>query len=182
MPSAHELDYTKAKDSSATPQLMKTTRREFIIKAGIATACTCAGVSTISGCNMIRGKSAVPAIPEQSYRLEGPDLVIDLKGFETLQTPNGCGKLAFEHQGENIKVVIINTGRKGYKAFADRCTHGGRELNYKPADQIMECSSFSHSKFDLTGNRLAGPAEDPLTTYPLEQMDDQLVVRILATG
>ena len=64
-----------------------------------------------------------------------------------------------------------------YRAFADRCTHNGKELDYDHERQEIRCVSRK-SRFDLEGHLLKGPATGGLAAYSLQQHDDQLVIDI----
>ncbi len=75
--------------------------------------------------------------------------------------------------------IVVHHQPGKYKAFSDRCTHGGRELNYMHSDEILQCSSFGRSTFKLTnGQVIKGPAEGPLAIYPLQITDNRLQITL----
>ncbi len=159
---------------------MKTNRREFIRKAGLATACVCTGLAGVNGCSMIRGVSKTPGILSDAWEFDGNSLVVDLDKADSLRKPGGAGKLNIGDKvnRDETKVIIIHHKENEYKAFADCCTHGCRELNYLHDKEQLECSSFGKSAFKLTGKVITGPAEDPLKTYSLIKTDDKIIIKI----
>src|SRR5205823_10182811 len=72
------------------------------------------------------------------------------------------------------RVVLARTA-DGYVAFDDRCTHKGGSL----ADGVMACGTVAcpwhGSQFDAaTGAVKAGPANDPVASYRIEQADGEV--------
>jgi nitrite reductase/ring-hydroxylating ferredoxin subunit len=159
---------------------MKTTRREFIRKAGLASACVCTGLMGVNGCSMIGGISKTPEIHSDAWKLDGDDLVIDLEKVESLIKTGGSGKLTVDDRvnGNEKKIIIIHHKKGEYKAFADYCTHGRRELNYIHDKGQLECSSFGKSTFSLQGPVIKGPAEEPLETYNLLHAGNKIKIEL----
>jgi cytochrome b6-f complex iron-sulfur subunit len=156
---------------------MKTSRREFIKKAGYVTACTCAGFG-MKGCSMFSGVSATPEIFPDALHVENGNLIIDLNQAGSLKEPGGSGKLTIvdPESGEKIKIIVIQPGEGEYKAFADRCTHGGRELNYVHDKKQLKCSSFGQSTFTLQGEVVKGPAKEPVDIYDLQVAGNNITI------
>lgn len=159
---------------------MKTNRREFIRKAGLATACVCTGLAGVNGCSMIGGISRTPEIMSDAWELDGDSLIVNLDRVDCLRDPGGSGKLNIGDQlnGDETKIIIIHQREEEYKAFADCCTHGCRELNYLHDKEQLECSSFGKSAFTLNGKVIKGPAEAPLKTYSLQKTDNRIIIDI----
>jgi nitrite reductase/ring-hydroxylating ferredoxin subunit len=159
---------------------MKATRREFIKKAGFSAACVCTGMAAIKGCSMIGGISMTPEISPDAWQIEDGNLVIDPAMVNSLKNPGGSGKLTIGDQidGEGAKIIVIHHKEGEFKAFADCCTHGCRELNYLHDKEQLECSSFGKSAFTLKGKAIKGPAEDPLKTYSLQTTDGKIIIKI----
>jgi len=157
---------------------MKTNRRDFLKTMGIATVCACTGLAGFNGCKMIKGVSSTAVIPEDSYQLAGNLVTINLTKAECLKQTGGAGKISLKNEDE-IKIIVVHHQPGKYKAFSDRCTHGGRELNYMYSDEILQCSSFGRSTFKLSnGQVIKGPAEGPLAIYPLQIVDNTLILTI----
>ena len=69
------------------------------------------------------------------------------------------------------RIVLART-EDGYRAFQDRCTHKGGPLS----DGVLMCGRvqclWHGSQFDVaTGQVKAGPAEQAIRTYPIEDRD-----------
>ena len=75
--------------------------------------------------------------------------------------------------------IVLARDEKGYVAFDDRCTHRGGSL----AGGTMICGTvqcpWHGSQFDVrSGAVKAGPAKDGVTTYPVEESDSVLRLRL----
>ncbi|MFW5656473.1 MAG: ubiquinol-cytochrome c reductase iron-sulfur subunit [Bacteroidota bacterium] len=95
-----------------------------------------------------------------------------------MQGEEGCGKTNLTHQVENLKVIVVRKGDGTYLAFADSCSHGGRELNYDVEDEVLKCSSFGHSTYDMSGNVLSGPAPTKLKMFATQQQGEMLHITL----
>jgi nitrite reductase/ring-hydroxylating ferredoxin subunit/uncharacterized membrane protein len=78
------------------------------------------------------------------------------------------------------RIVLART-EEGYVAFDDRCTHRGASL----AGGSMMCGTvqcpWHGSQFDVRhGAVRAGPAEEGIATYPVEESDDGIRIVIRA--
>jgi nitrite reductase/ring-hydroxylating ferredoxin subunit len=80
---------------------------------------------------------------------------------------------------DDVRIVVART-EDGFVAFEDRCTHRGASL----ADGVMICGTvqcpWHGSQFDVrTGAVKAGPAEQAIETYGIEQVGGS--VRLVIT-
>jgi nitrite reductase/ring-hydroxylating ferredoxin subunit len=88
-----------------------------------------------------------------------------------------------ELEVDQMKLLRLEGGRRlvlartetGYVAFDDHCTHKGGSL----AGGLMACGTvicpWHGSQFDVnTGAARAGPAEQGIRTYPVEQSDGEV--------
>ena len=76
------------------------------------------------------------------------------------------------------RIVLARTDQ-GYVAFDDRCTHAGGALS----GGTMICGTvqcpWHGSQFDVrSGEVKAGPAEERLTTYPVEETEREVRLRL----
>jgi nitrite reductase/ring-hydroxylating ferredoxin subunit len=76
------------------------------------------------------------------------------------------------------RIVLART-EQGYVAFDDRCTHRGGALS----GGTMICGTvqcpWHGSQFDVrTGSVKAGPAKDGITTYPVEETQGEVRLRL----
>jgi nitrite reductase/ring-hydroxylating ferredoxin subunit len=101
-----------------------------------------------------------------------------LTAADQLNPAGGAVRLTVGGDGdEGLKMVIIHLAGGEFRAFADRYTHNGKELNYLPRDGKLLCRS-GKSHFDLEGNVLKGPAAGALLAYPARREGDRLVLEV----
>lgn len=153
-------------------------RRDFLKTLGVATVCTCTGLASLNSCSMILGVSDTPEIPKEAVAVSGNQILIDFEKSLFLHSRGRAGKLTLE-SAETAKIILAHYQPGQYKAFSDRCTHGGRELNYLHDEQQLKCSSFGQSTFKVSdGKVVKGPAEEPLTLFPVKKFGNILKIDI----
>jgi nitrite reductase/ring-hydroxylating ferredoxin subunit len=151
-------------------------RREFIKLTGATALCACAGAAGISGCSNSGGASNIPLAPQGSYRRDGSLLIVSLASAAPLNPVGGAVRVTLDdNESAEIRVVIVHAEDETYRAFADRCTHNGKELDYLPEAQKLQCRS-GQAQFDLEGKVLRGPARRALPVYPTRREGDQLLI------
>ena len=156
---------------------MGLSRRAFIKVAGTTVVCTCVGALGTSGCSSST-TSSTPSAPEGSYRVQDGLLHLTLSEADTMLRVGGAVKLTVaDLNGSERKLIIVHPGEGDYRAFADACTHNGKELNYLHAEGMLACCGRS-SRFDLAGEVIQGPAQDTLPNYPVWQEGKELLVDI----
>lgn len=137
--------------------------------------CTC-GISFINGCKAITGNSDTPLLSRNTYIYSQGTLQLDLTKIPELKRDGGSVKL--EMPDRNLKIIVARTGDHAFVALRDRCSHGGRELEYFHDQSIFRCVSFGHSRFDLEGNVMKGPAKNLLLKYNSILVDDILQISV----
>jgi Rieske Fe-S protein len=152
-------------------------RRTFIETSILSTVVTvCPGCT--SNCNAKSNSKSRELSPE-SYSLEGSELIVDLNKASFLNEVDASGKVKLKTGAKkDLKVLIVHTSTNEYRAFENRCAHGGMPVKYKPGDQILRCVSFGHSKYDMKGNVVKGPAVNPIKSFPLTRKEDKLRIAI----
>ncbi|MGD2177306.1 MAG: Rieske 2Fe-2S domain-containing protein [Anaerolineae bacterium] len=158
---------------------MAISRREFTKLAGTTVVCACVvGAAGMTGCTSERGISDTPSAPEGSYHGEGNKVIIALSEVDALREVGGAVKLPLRAEdGSELQVIVVHSTDVDYRAFADRCTHKGKELNYLHQEKKLACSGL-RSQFDLQGSVIRGPAEDPLSRYRLWREGEELVIEV----
>ena len=158
---------------------MTISRREFIKLTGTTVVCTCvAGVLGTSGCSASRGVSDTPSAPEGSFRKEGDKVIVALSEVDDLDKVGNAIKFTLnDTDGSHLKIIVIHSQDAEYQAFADQCTHNGKELNYLHKEGMLACCGLG-SEFDLEGNVVTGPAEDALLAYPLRREGEELLIKV----
>jgi nitrite reductase/ring-hydroxylating ferredoxin subunit len=154
---------------------MDQTRRDLLMASGAVLTCACAAAG-LPACAVITGKSDMPFVPPEALRLSGGKLVIDLARVPALAAAGGSAKVVAP--GTDRKVCIVRSAEDQFEAFFNRCTHGGRELEYRHGEHKLRCVSFGHSEFDLEGRKLAGPAKGNLTKLAVSRTGDSLEIAI----
>ncbi|MFC1558473.1 ubiquinol-cytochrome c reductase iron-sulfur subunit [candidate division KSB1 bacterium] len=152
-------------------------RRDFLKISKTAVVCTCLGAG-FNGCKMVSGVSGTASAPDGSFSKKKSNIILDLSKTPVLKVTGGVVKLKLENNYDEIKIIVINSGINSYKAFADKCTHMGRELEYYPKEAKLTCVSFGHSQFDLDGNVLKGPASDRLKIYPVKLESNKIIIKV----
>jgi len=156
---------------------MSLSRRTFIKLAGATVVCTCIGALGTNGCAGNPTSDTSP-VPVGSYRVQDGRVFVELSKVGTLLSVGGAVKLTLEDvNGSERKVIVVRLSEEDYRAFADACTHNGKELNYLHRKGLLACCGRG-SRFDLAGNVIQGPAEEALSRYPARQEGGELVIEI----
>lgn len=156
---------------------MSMSRRAVLKLTGTTAVCACVGVLGTSGCSG-NPTSSTPPAPAGSCRVQDGRAYLALSQVATLLGVGGAVKLTVgEANGAERKVIVVRPGETDYRAFADACTHNGKELDYLHDEGLLACCGRS-SRFDLSGAVLHGPAEEPLSGYRVWRQGDELVIEI----
>lgn len=149
-------------------------RREFLQ--------TTAGVVMISygcsGCSTFSGVSDMDELAQERMLLNDGEVKISLADVPNLKNKGYGMKFKVTGPDTDIKLVLIHAIDDQFYAVENKCTHGGRELDYKSKDEILRCTSFGHSKFELDGNKAKGPAKDDIRTFPVTVKQDEVVISL----
>jgi cytochrome b6-f complex iron-sulfur subunit len=128
----------------------------------------------------IFGICETPPLGTELWRLEGKQAAIKLDEATALAPVGGAVRL--EGNGLASSVLVIHADADEYLAFENRCTHGGRRLDPVKGKQELRCCSLNHSRFDYEGNKLTGPAKDPITVLSAEKKGGELIVALEASS
>ena len=111
------------------------------------------------------------------WSLEGNKVKVKLSQMPE-PLPKG-GAVYLKGGGLPKPVLLLRTEDDRHLAFEDRCTHfGHRKLDLVPDEAKLRCCSINHSIYDLEGNRLSGPAKNPLKCYTIEQSNGDLLITL----
>ena len=72
------------------------------------------------------------------------------------------GTYTFDYKGE--KVIVLRKSESEFSAFSAICPHKGGPIKYNEKTQQFFCP-WHNSQFGLDGQRISGPAQQPLTAY-----------------
>ena len=146
-------------------------RRTFLKLTGAV-----GGALLLTSCKFLDGvkgipETGLPRIPGAWAFADG-ELVLDLGKLPELESLGGAVRIEGEALPAPVLVVLGEDGE--YYAFQNACTHAGRMIDPAAGTMTLRCCSLSGSTFDYQGEVLSGPAEGPLTSYPLTVEDGQL--------
>ena len=124
----------------------------------------------------ILGRPAT-SLPENNdfWSVSNGKVIVELSKAPALAKPGSAVRL----EGNLSKNVLVVHGEDGrFHAYDNKCTHLGRRVDPVPGTETVQCCSINCATFDLDGNKIDGPAKRPLTTYPLQAIDDKLVIEL----
>lgn len=75
------------------------------------------------------------------------------------------GAYFFDYKGD--KIVVIRKSETEFAAYSAICTHKGGFLKYDEKAQTLVCP-LHNSRFGTDGQRISGPARQPLASFPTE--------------
>lgn len=108
---------------------------------------------------------------------EDGKLTIALDAAPELQVSGGAIRL--EDGNLPVRVLVVNSEDGQYRAYLNRCTHiGHRRLDPVPGTDTVQCCSINKSTFDCGGEKLHGPASQPIKSFPVELENNKLTILI----
>jgi len=135
------------------------------------------GAVGTSGCGG-NPTSSTPLAPTGSYRVQDGRVCLALAELRGLLGVGGAVKLTLAGaKGEGRKLIVVRPGEADYRAFANTCTHNGKELDYVHGEGLFACCGRS-SRFNLAGDVLHGPADEPLLRYRVWREGTDLIIKI----
>jgi len=149
-------------------------RREFLeTTAGVVLiSCGC------SGCSAFTGVSDMDELAQDLMLLNNGEVKISLDKVPKLKEKGYGLKFHVAGPENEIKIVLVHANDDQFYALENKCTHGGRELVYRADDEIMRCTSFGHSKFELDGDLVKGPAKRDLMHFPITADHNEIIITI----
>lgn len=104
-------------------------------------------------------------------------VTIELDKIPELRLSGGAVRLEGADLPERLLVTHGEDGE--YYAYRNRCTHlGHRRLDPVPGTDTVQCCSVNKSTYNLNGERIYGPAKHAITTYPVTQEENRLVISL----
>jgi hypothetical protein len=145
-----------------------------------ATSAACACRIGSTGCAVVGGVSGTAKAPAESYHVERGEVQLDVSSVSALLAPGGSCKLAAAREGAAaLPILVVRTPDVGFLAFEDRCTSSGAQLEYAPEKKQLHCAGCAGAtRFDLSGNVLAGIAPRPLTQLRTALRGNQLTIAL----
>ena len=114
---------------------------------------------------------------DSCWNYAGGKLTVELSKAPELNAPGGAAR--FEGSNLPARVLVVHCEDGEYRAFQNRCTHmGHRRLDPVPGTNTVQCCSVNKSTYDSEGNKIYGPAPGPVTRYPVEKDQENLIVSL----
>jgi Rieske Fe-S protein len=117
-----------------------------------------------------------PALEPESVTFGPGGLTIDLLKAPSLQEVGSAAYVL--DPARSLQLIVVHAAKRDYRVLSRLCTHGGQVVSYNHRRGALQCNNFNHSIFDLDGRVWKGPAEKPLTSYPVVFVEDALVVSL----
>ena len=108
------------------------------------------------------------------WQVDGSRLSIDLARAPELATPYGA--ISLDGEALDHKVMVMRDGQEGYRAFENKCAHGGRRLDPVEGTETVCCCSMGKAVYDYDGQVLAGSADGPIKVFPVMAENGSLTV------
>jgi nitrite reductase/ring-hydroxylating ferredoxin subunit len=127
-----------------------------------------------AGCDLVANRGALAAqLRRKLLSWRGPER----PRHPLFEVADAAGRLGLVHRAEDTPVGPIAVYRVGSQlvAVADVCPHAGARLSSGELEEGVVTCPRHGSRFDLrTGERLRGPADLPLQTFPLLEHEGYL--------
>jgi nitrite reductase/ring-hydroxylating ferredoxin subunit len=107
-------------------------------------------------------------------------VTIDLARAPELVEVGGAVTLERRDLPERVLVVRGNDGT--YRAYRNRCEHGGRRLDPTAGGLALQCCSLGRSTYDVDGTPTSGPAKRPIQVYPVSVEGATLTISLRDDG
>ncbi len=108
------------------------------------------------------------------WQVDGTQVLVDLDRATELGVPYGA--ICLDGETLPTKLLVMRDEQGEYRAFENKCAHGGRGLDPVPGTETVCCCSMGKSIFDYDGQVLAGGAKGPIQVFPVSQAGSQLTI------
>jgi nitrite reductase/ring-hydroxylating ferredoxin subunit len=152
------------------------TRREMMVGTTIGLGAVCACASGDSAAAERSTNSITPRLEPESLAIGDAHLIIDLAKAVCLAQEGSAAEIVDKEK--SIEMIVIHAGKDEYYALSRLCPHAWRTLGYIRTRRVLMCCNANHSIFDLQGRIVKGPAEQPLTSYPVQLSSGKLLVQL----
>jgi len=155
--------------------IKKVTRREFMV----TTTAAVSGVYLLEGCSFFSHYGDIPEINQEAYKIQDSNKTIDIFLDKAPDLLNEGYAVKIIDSRLKEPLIIANTGGSDFKAFPITCTHNNYEVEYKHDKKKFRCINISHSEFSTDGTVTFGPADKPLTPYPIHRQSNKLIISLV---
>jgi predicted flap endonuclease-1-like 5' DNA nuclease len=115
-----------------------------------------------------------PADPS-AWSITDGEVLVKISELPALQSD---GAVYLSGQSLPTPILVVNLAGE-YYAFSNRCRHAlSRKLDLVAADKKLRCCSIGHSEYDLEGNVIKGPANQPITKFTVNKKEGDLLISL----
>ncbi|HEX2908325.1 MAG TPA: Rieske (2Fe-2S) protein [Phototrophicaceae bacterium] len=164
-----------------TVQAGKKVSRRALLRLGCAgvvvAAAGAAGVlSQTDFMDRMQGVTHTPLLTDETaWSYADNTLTISLERLPQLSQPGSALRLEASQLSEPL--LLVHGVDDQFYVYLNKCTHSGRKIDLDGSGQLT-CCSVSQSTFSYAGAVLDGPAKSALTTYTIEQTENQLLITL----
>jgi Rieske Fe-S protein len=149
------------------------TRRKMLLDSAVLAGGIC--MCNTAGAKRTRSTCCdTPELEPDSYVISENSISIDLEKAAPLDKTDSAAAVVNADKG--IQIIVVRTGKKEYVALHRLCTHGGQVVSYNDTRKVLQCNSYNHAIFSLSGEVVKGPAPKPLKAYPVKLSQNTLEI------
>lgn len=124
----------------------------------------------------ILGIPATLKADPSAWHFEGGQVVVHLDRVPELGKPSGA--LRMEGQGVPERVLVMRGEDGKYHAYRNVCAHKGRRMDPVAGTETIQCCSVNEATYTYGCEKIHGPGDPKVTSYPVEEKDGKLYVRV----
>lgn len=117
---------------------------------------------TIGGGMATATLACAAGLKRYSGKINDGSLIVDTTPFPELEKPGGAVLVSTGPNGDAL--LLVRSGPGAFHALSPVCTHLGCEV--RPTRFGFRCPCHG-SSFDFDGKVVSGPANEPLSAYPV---------------
>lgn len=158
---------------------MKFSRREFFFKAIQGTAVIALPsvlISFLESCNNNLTGPSGPGVTLTNVQgtLSNGVVSVNIDSSSPLFKTGTAALVNFS----NGAVLVDHPSNNTFNALSSICTHQGCQVSgYDSGSSQFICPCHG-SRFDINGNVVSGPAPSPLSKYPIQISNNQILIKV----
>lgn len=88
------------------------------------------------------------------------------------------GAMRLEGQGLEPRLLLLHGIDGKFHCFTNACACSGWRIDPVEGEEQVRCCTLMASTFDYAGKKVSGPAEKDVMTFPVEEGDGKLTIRL----
>jgi len=146
-----------------------TTRRSFL-KSCVGTTAVVGVAATCSSCAWFQKRDVQVEAPA-----DATEVALSFDQHPGLKEPDGFVRI--EARDGAVRLIVVRLPDGKLVALSMECTHWGCDVDWDRKHGWFDCSCHG-SRFDVAGQVLEGPADEPLPVYPVAETEHGIVVSL----